>query len=58
MTWVCISAMNATVRPQKDNKVNVSLSGGNADKVCQDQLIVIEQDATNIRTEIADIAPE
>jgi len=50
--------MNASVRPQKDNKVNVSLSGGKADKVCQDQLMVIEQDATNIRTEIADMAPE
>jgi hypothetical protein len=50
--------MNAMTRTQKDNKVNVSLSGGNAGRVCQDQLMVIEHDATKMRTEMADIAPE
>ena len=50
--------MKAIMRQQKDNKVRVSLSGGNAGKVCQDQLIVIEHDATKTRTEMADIAPE
>lgn len=53
-----MSAINAMRRPQKDNKVNVSLSGGNAGTVCQDQLMVIEHDATNTRTEIVEIAPE
>ena len=57
-TWVCMSATKAITRPQKESKADVSASGGNAGKVCQDQLRVIEHDAAKMRTEVVDMAPE